>query len=772
MPSENDTTFKDAMSKGHSAAWEADWKEALKHYSRALKEFPQSAQALNSLALAQFELGELPKALETYKQAAQRSPDDPLPVEKAAQIYALNGQVEQAIEYSRRSADLYLNIRDTDKAITSWARIISLEPENLEAHALLAKNYEDLGRTEQAITEFIAVASLLQNAGKLEEAQQAGKYALELDPKNKEAQNANEQLGAFESLPLPIRKGAAPGLFPLPKERVSAVAKAPPQTVDEGLDPLEEANQLALEALAGMLFDLAPAEAKKSSGIRAIARVVADGLMSRGFDEKKIVQHLSRAIELLGQNEAVHAADTLKAAIEAGLDHPAAHFKLGALRADMDRRESAQRSFQRALKHTDYAMAARLLMAKYLKDQGRIQEASTEYLQALKLADSSIVAEDQAEALGKHYDPLIEALSNNKNEKKLEQLCENIYLLLMRPNWRKGMEDARGQLPSSKNDSQQPLADILMQANSGFLVDALANVNQLAREGKFRSAVEETFTAMEFAPSYLPLHIRLAELMLTRKQTQPAIAKFATIARVYSARGESQRATQMYERIVDASPLDTEAREHLIDQITAQGDFNEAIAQYLKLADVYYRLAQLEAAKESYEKALNLAKDSDVDSEWTAQILHQMADIDLQRLDWRKALALYEQLRELAPSDESARLNLIQLNLRMGKEAKADAELDKYLAYLKEHSEGEGVENFLQGLIQETPEFVSGLRRLAEHYQKIGENKKAIDKWNKLGEVLIEQGDREGAKTALRTILSLDPPDAERYQQFLQRLSN
>lgn len=70
MPSENDTTFKDAMSKGHSAAWEADWKEALKHYSRALKEFPQSAQALNSLALAQFELGELPKALETYKQAA------------------------------------------------------------------------------------------------------------------------------------------------------------------------------------------------------------------------------------------------------------------------------------------------------------------------------------------------------------------------------------------------------------------------------------------------------------------------------------------------------------------------------------------------------------------------------------------------------------------------------------------------------------------------------------------------------------------------------
>ena len=41
--------------------------------------------------------------------------------------------------------------------------------------------------------------------------------------------------------------------------------------------------------------------------------------------------------------------------------------------------------------------------------------------------------------------------------------------------------------------------------------------------------------------------------------------------------------------------------------------------------------------------------------------MRRMADIDMQRLDWRQALRIYEQLRTLEPDDPSVRKSLIEL---------------------------------------------------------------------------------------------------------------
>ncbi len=770
----NEDLFRRSMNQGHSAAWEGRWQEAVEHYSRALQEFPDNPPTLNSLALAHLELGNLEQALELYRRAARLSPEDPLPAEKTAEIYKQTGQKDEAIEYSNRAAELYLNQRDADKAINNWTRVVRLDPENIEAHKRLAQVYERLGRTPQAITEYIAMAALQQHAGQIEEARATGEHALQLNPKNKEAQQAVAMLQAFKTLPKPLRMSAPTGPLRLPPGSVKPPPKSTLPAFDEGPDPVEEATQKSLQALAAMLFDLTPEEkdSKKTGSLRSIARVVADGILSRGFDEKAIVRHLSKAISLETSKRPREAAEELKAAIEAGLDHPAAHFNLGALLAQEGRAESAQRSFQRAVKHNDFALAARLLLGDYLREQGRPQEAVVEYLQALKIADSAVLPEDKSQALRQQYEPLIAAAGQSDNENETKLLCENIRYLLMRPNWRIGVNEARGQLPGSPNGAAPiPVAEILTHANSARLVDALARITQISRDGYLRAAMEEAYGALEFSPSYLPLHIHMAELLLMNDHSQQAIEKLATVARVYSARGEGDRATQMYQRIVAVSPLDVDSREHLISQLTAQGQIEEAASQNLELADVYYRQAQLDKARDTYEKAMRLAQGAEVDAAWNAQILHQMADIDMQRLDWRKALRVYEQLRTVAADDETARLNLVQLNLRLGQEAKASAELDNYLSYLNSRSRDEDATTFLTSLVDESPRFALGHRRLAEYYQQAGQREKAIHAWNKVGELLVEAGDREGAKLAVRAILALNPPNPERYQQFLQRLS-
>ncbi|MEX2143229.1 MAG: tetratricopeptide repeat protein [Anaerolineales bacterium] len=772
----NEDVFRRSMNQGHSAAWEGRWQEAVEHYSRALEEFPDNSPTLNSLALAHFELTNLEQALELYKRAARLSPEDPLPVEKTALIYKQTGRTNEAVEYSMQAAELYHKLRDAEKAINNWTRVIRLEADNIDAHARLAHVYETLGRTPQAITEYISVAALQQHAGMIDEARKTGEHALKLNPKNSEAQQAMAMLQAFKMLPKPVRQGGMSGPLRLPAGASKPARKRTARLeFDEGPDPIEEATQAALQALAAMLFDLTPGTvepSKKTSSLRSIARVVSDGLLTRGFDEKAIIRHLSKAIQLHTQGKYKLAAEETSAAIEAGLDHPAAHFLLGLLLAGEGDSEAAQRSFQKAVKHQDFALAARLKLAAYLMEQNRLAEAVVEYLQALKVADSSVVAESKAKALGQQYETLIAAAATNPDEAATQLLGENIRHLLLRPNWRIGVNEARGQLPGSPNGATPlPIADILTNANSARLVDALARINKIYREGYFRGAMEEAYAALEFSPTYLPLHVQMGELLLMNSNPQQAIEKLSTVARVYSARGEGDRATQIYERIITISPLDVGARVHLIEQLTGRGQIKEAANQYLELADVYYRLAQLDKARDTYEKAMRLTQDTEVETAWTVQILHQMADIDLQRLDWRKALRVYEQLRTLAPNDETARLNLVQLNLRLGQEAKANTELDNFLSFLNSRGRDQESASFLSGLVEENPRFALANRRLAEAYQQNGQREEAIHQWNKVGELLVDSGDREGAKAAVRAILALNPPNAERYQNFLKRLS-
>lgn len=770
----NEDLFRRSMNQGHSAAWEGRWQEALEHYSRALGEFPDNAPTLNSLALAHLELGNLEQALELYRRAARFSPEDPLPVEKMAQIYKQTGRTDEAVKYSMQAAELHLKLRDADKAINNWTRVIRLSPENIDAHAKLALLYERLGRTPQAITENIAVAALQQDAGMRDEAQMSVEHALSLNPKNKEAQEAFAMLKAFKPLPKPVRQSAITGPLRLPAGAAKPARKAMATDFEEGPDPIEEATQKSLQALANMLFDLSPEDTqpRKSTSLRSIARVVSDGLLTRGFDEKAIVSHLSQAIELQTKKNLKESIDELMLAINAGLDHPAAHFNLGILLSQDGRSEVAQRNFQHAVKHADFALAARLLLGDHHREKGREAEAVVEYLQALKIADSSVVPEGIADTLRAAYEPLIAATSQTANENEIKLLCENIRHLLMRPNWRRGVNEARGQLPALRDGvAPVPLAEILTHANSGRLVDALARINQISRQGYLRAAMEEAYSALEFSPSYLPLHIHMGELLLMSDRSQQAIEKLSTVARVYAARGESDRSTQMYERIVSISPLDVDARIHLIDQLTSRGQLEDAARQNLELADVYYRQAQLDKARDTYEEALRLAQSAEVDSSWSVQILHQMADIDLQRLDLRKALRVFEQLRTMAPDDETARLNLVQLNLRLGQEAKANIELENYMSSLNSRGREQDAANFLRVLLDENPKYSLARRRLAEHYQQNGRREEAIREWNRVGELLVESGDREGAKTAVRAILALNPPNAPRYQQFLDRLN-
>jgi tetratricopeptide (TPR) repeat protein len=62
-------------------------------------------------------------------------------------------------------------------------------------------------------------------------------------------------------------------------------------------------------------------------------------------------------------------------------------------------------------------------------------------------------------------------------------------------------------------------------------------------------------------------------------------------------------------------------RTKLIDLMVAQGHLEEALQQYMDLATVYYHLAELNLARQTYASALRLAQQVKAERNWSVEVL-------------------------------------------------------------------------------------------------------------------------------------------------------
>ncbi len=769
MPGREDI-FQKAMNEGHSAAWDQEWSKAAMAYRQALQEMPDHPKALNSLGLALYQQASFEEALQIYKRVAQIAPTDPVTMEKLAQLFERTGHLKEAIEAAFRAADLFLNQRDVDKAIENWVHVTTLDPEHVPAHSRLAFVHDKLGRQAQAVTAYIAVASLVQRTGNMEKTNELITRALTIMPESGEAKQAQTLLRSGQLLPKPLRPKGGTG--PIAMAQVKQLDQ-PKKSNDSGLDPVAEARQKALTRLAEILFEYSTddgATVQVRRGLQALMRGTGQ-LSMQSSEQTKVVLHLGQAIDAQTKGNDNHAAEELEHALEAGFNHPALYFDLGLLRSKGDRLESAVRHLQHAVKHNDFGLAARLLLGQINQKLGRLGPASIEYLEALRLADSMVVPPEQSEEISQMYEPLIEVQTSQTDHASLKRLCENIEGMLMRKNWRDHLHRSREQMPKLQDgDLPMPLAEIILQAQSIQVLEAINHVHQLARTGRLRSAMEEAFHALTYAPTYLPLHTLIGDLLVREDHTQEAIAKFSTVAQAYSVRGEAAQSARMLRRIVQLAPMDMNVRSKLIDQLVARGQVDDAIHEYLELADIYYRLAELEMARKTYTKALRFVQQANADRSWNIHILQRMADIDMQRLDWKQAIRVYEQIRTLRPDDAGVRKNLIEVSLKLGQPAQANAELENYLTYLQtSNSGGQGIK-FIEELLEERSDDLMLRRALAQQYQQTGHTEAAVAQLDSIAEFLLTAGRREEAVVTINQILLMNPRNAEQYRQLLMQL--
>lgn len=768
--SERESRYKQAVERGHSAAWEQDWERAASFYRQALDEKPSDPRALNNLALALFEMKAYPEALKQYLRAVELSPGDPVPMVKAATLYDLLKKPMVGSKVATQAAELYLKSGNVEKAIENWSRAVVMNPENMVAHSRLALVYERLKRIPQAVREYLHIASLMQHAGERDKAVQVVHRALKLSPNHDEAGQALAMLRDGISLPKPARPQGGTGPI---EDSTTVLVDSPTEIKNQGDTPVAEALQRALSDLAALFFEQSSEEMVEEPAHTGSLRSIVDGtgpLYARNVDKTQLMLHLGQAVEYLTSGDQNRAAVELERVIEIGLHHPAAYYQLGVLRLENDRTESAIRHLKRAVSHKDLALGSRLLLADAYQKRDQINEAIIEYMQALKLADSEVVPAQHSDGLRQLYEPLIEARAQESGDGGNAEICATIRDMLNRPNWRQYLKNVRQELLPSDEGPPSPLAEVLTEASSSKVVVSMGSVRQLVREGKRQAAFEEAFFALEQAPTYLPLHIVIVDLLLASDKIQVAIDKLKVIARLYNVRGETARAVDMLQRVVDLSPMDIEARTSLIDTLVSRGQVEETIQGYINLAEVYYSMAEMTEARKTYSRALRFVEQSGLGESWRVRILHLIADIDVQSLNWRQGLIIYEKILAVRPDDFEASRRLVDLNLRLGERKQALDGLQAFIRILNADDRSEDALSFLEKLVSDWPQQAMIREMLADQCLVLNRVEDAVEQLDKAREILLDAGNKQGAIRMIKEIIELNPENVDEYRQLLARI--
>ncbi|MHB8625054.1 MAG: tetratricopeptide repeat protein [Aggregatilineales bacterium] len=739
----NREVYEQTMTTGDNAAWDHDWKTAISAYAHAIQEIPDDLRAHNNLGLALLQAKRYDDALKVYQRAHQLSPDDPVPLEKSADVLERLGRLKDAAQQYISVADIYLAQRDLDKAIGNWERATRLTPGLLQIHLRLAQSYERIGQRKSAVREYLTLAFNFRANNDTPKALQAVERALRLEPTNPQALNTKQALETGSEVFVPKDFEQPLALEPERKSgfeddgTLSKVGDSDPR------GPLGEATEKALGHLAEFLFE-------DLSGPNTLA---------------------IQGIELQRAGDSAGAISAYQSAEAAGVRNLSLSMCLGSLFVEDSRWDDAISVLTKSRAVPDYTAGAAhgLGLAYYALGQQR--EAVANLMTALRLVDLSLaMGSEETAQIEADYSSLT-ATIGTLEAKDLADVSGNLRDWLTGTDWKHRVPETRRLLFNFKGKNED-LSGLLRYGSEKVkrVTEIATNIDRYLRQRLLVLAMDEAYHAIEIVPDYLPVHLRIAQVLMEEGQIQSAIAKYNMVASTFLARNETHRAADILNEVIEIAPTDTGLRSSLIDLLEKEARWPEVLDQYINLADSYYQLADVEQARATYQEAMRLAQRIGSDPAKRAEIMHRVADIDQSRLDLRQALRTYEQIRTIEPNDERARRALIDLNYRLNNSVEAVKELDGLLRLFAQKKRGDQILGILEELVTRMPGDMALRSRLAAVYRQIKRDKDAIAQLDALGELQLEAGLVQDACTTIKQIVAMQPADSAPYRDLLAQL--
>lgn len=741
----NREIYNKAMAAGDSAAWDQQWDKAIAAYGRAVQEFPEDPDSHRNLGLALLQARRLEEALKVYTRAHQLAPDDPIPLEKSADVLERMGRLREAAQQYVKVADIYIAQRDLVKAIGNWERATQLTTGLVQIHAKLAMAYERTGESKNAIREYLTMAFNFQRMSDTDKAIQAVQRALRLDRDNAQALNTLQALQSGTLMKAPPEEKRPQEA----KERQEAF-DAQPHDADREVGeadprgPIGEAEEAALTALATAVFET--------------------GMLGEGNT------FTIQAIELHRQGETEAAVQLYEQAMNARFTHTAIRLTLGVLKLELGKHDEAREHFTPAAADPMLAAGANHGLGQVYMALGQPRAAAAHLVETLRLVDLKLaIDEHEREQLNAVYNGLKSSIASS-DEAQLSAMNERFFSLLTGADWKHRVAETRSQLEeTARLEGASGMVEQMAEGGEE-LTEAVANIDRYIREGYYTLAMDEAHHAIEIAPTYLPVHIRIAQILQKENHLQEAITKYRVVADTYLIRDQTERASGILNAVLEIAPMDLQVRTSLIEMLRKEERWDDVLDQYIDMADAYYQLTDFDKARDTYEEAHSLAERLNARPEQIIHILHRIADIDVSRLDQRKALRTYEQIKAMAPGDERTRKALMDLNYRLNNRVEAIKELDELMRLYAKQRRPDLIAQVLEEQVALYPDEMALRSRLAAFYVHMKRRDEAVTQLDALGELQLDAGLHSAATETIRQIVVLNPPGVDDYKRLLGQL--
>jgi tetratricopeptide (TPR) repeat protein len=668
----NRALYDRAMEQSREFARQKNWEDALKQAVRALQEFPQDADARSSVAVALFNNGKFPQALQILEELRASDSNNPFFLEYLARTHEQMGSAMQAVAIYTQLADLQQSRRLSAKAIEALREVLRLRPGNDDARTRLARLLEDAGAGAEAAAEYLELARRRQQIGQLEQASQDAETALRLDPNSREA-----------------------------KELIGMLHQALASAVQSSVMAPTEGSDTVAAALPGM----------------------TGGLRSQQFAIEQIIT-LAQKHQEAGDTEG--AIEQYERAVKLGMERSDVFYSLGLLYQERGDHQRAVEMLVRAAGDPDYALSAHFSLGTSYQTLGQLPQAAQEFEQTIRLVDIEAVGKTESEDLIQMYESaaqiyiqlndiaraasLYSTLANFLQSKrwgkeraaefrqKAKELTERNMFAKLRTLGTGALTMPEPSAPAAAPEETmpetwgkiRPITDFLRpeRAAQSSSVDIFAATAPAApapppdpmavldslpapekptfapvtvldtkgldevctryvtasekyiEQGLILAAVDACLEIIRLNADYLPVHLRLGEIYEREGRPDEALTKYQLLIDTYMVRNEPRPAIAVYKRLIELSPDTVNARLRLAELLKNDNQAMEAAEQIAIVASTYFRMGQTNKAMEEYRRGLQWAPDSGALHAQYGQALLKLERYEAALGEFRRALEI------------------------------------------------------------------------------------------------------------------------------------
>ncbi|RMH25559.1 MAG: AAA family ATPase [Candidatus Hydrogenedentota bacterium] len=818
-------TYAVALARLYQQAGQA--KKAVTILRRAAKVLPESVAVLSSLVDAYVsqerpadavrtlqqigaihkQAGRVSEALAAYQRAVEMAPTDPAVRQQYIEQLLAVGEVDAAALQLEALATFLAEDKKYRPALEALNQLIELAPERLSARRLRAEVYEKLGESDKAQEELnqFYLRSLLRQAGTYREqgdwarAAATLREALNYDQKNVELLRqlieCEAQAGNVED--------ASRATHHLARLLISE------KRVAEARELLEQgrARDPRNAELARTLFDLLLRERDLPAAI-AVGRELAAILLAQK-NTKEAVQVFEQVVALSPKDEAL-AESYAAFLVQAGLTEKAMSLILEQANRALQAQdyERAERRFEWAVT-LDPGAAAPVEGLVRIAEQRGDTRLLVELLQRLAAIHTQSGAVDLAElalrrAIAAKPDDaelrraLIDLLKRtNATDKAVAELHGLAELYSRTGQGEEALaaeEEAVALVPGDALARMRMAETLVALGEVERGVEELETVARLhAKQGRFEEALRVLSECLALMPSRLePRKIRAeiyeqmgdaARAEQERRQFEVATAlQRADTAR---SRGDYSAEIKALERALKLEGENATLWRRLIAAQYDAGQSERALATTLSFAEQLMAKQDYEAARTLLESGLgkhpgNLDLLSDLmavalasgDFEEAKRRGRQRIEMHRERGELPQALAIYDELIEADPLDDSLRDEAIALCLEA---TDIPAALERLFAKAAAHrqvKQAPKVEAALERILEISPRNARALQELVALHEETGATDKLELRLLELAEAHAEQGELETALATARRLVLTNPDNVQGHRLLIRILES